>query len=64
MAKVTNEQGVPVSHEEALAALIALGMDAQYAEFVLAMEAGEVSGDVVAVLPESNAEDKDEIDIG
>lgn len=59
MAKITNEQGEPVSREEALAALIELGMDPQYAEFVLAMEAGEVSGDVVAVLKES--EDKPEV---
>lgn len=60
MAKITNEQGEPVSREEALAALIELGMDPQYAEFVLAMEAGEVSGDVVAVLQEDAEESTDE----
>jgi hypothetical protein len=56
MATVTRADGEAVSREEQLAALIALGMDALYAEFVLAMEAGEVSGDVVVVLEESESE--------
>lgn len=56
MAQVTREDGETVSREEQLAALIALGMDAIYAEFVLAMEAGEVSGDVVVILQESDEE--------
>ena len=64
MATVTNEQGEPVSREEVLAALIELGMEPLYAGFVLAMEAGEVQGDVVAVLNESTVEDEDGQDVG
>lgn len=56
MATVTRADGEAVSREEMLAALIALGMDAVYAEFVLAMEAGEVDGDVVVVLPGEDEE--------
>jgi len=52
VAKVIGADGEQPGHSDAVAALVALGMDEQYAEFVLAMEAGEVQGDVVAVLNE------------
>lgn len=59
MAKVTRADGEPPSRSEAVAALVALGMDAQYAAFVLAMDAGEVQGDVVVILSEGDDDPTD-----
>ena len=53
MATVTNNDGKPVSREEQIEALVAAGMSREYAEFVVALEAGEVDGEVIA-LEETN----------
>lgn len=49
MATVSNKQGQPVSREEQVATLVAAGITAEYARFIVALEAGETSGDVVAL---------------
>jgi len=49
MATITDNEGKPVSEREQIAALVSLGMSREQAQFLVALEAGRVSGDVVAM---------------
>lgn len=47
MASISDPGGNAVSREAQIAALVAAGMSEVYARFVVAVEAGDISGDVV-----------------
>ena len=49
MAKITDVDGVELTEKEQIAVMVALGMTESYARFVLAMQRGEIDGDVVMV---------------
>lgn len=47
MATVTDADGQPVSREQQIAALVASGMSEEYARFVVAVEQGDLPGDLL-----------------
>ena len=58
MATVTTVDGQPVDRTVQIEALVAGGMSREYAEFVVAMEAGEVDGDVITLEGEESDENR------
>ncbi len=57
MATITRDDGKEVSDKEKEAVLIKLGMTKEYANFVIAMEKGEIDGDVIAMSEEEIAKE-------
>lgn len=49
MATITDKDGNPVSEQEQIDVLIAMGISPEEARFLVALEAGHVGGDVVAI---------------
>lgn len=63
MATVTDEQGQAVSRETQIDALVASGIPREYAKFIVAVEAGEVSGDVVMLDEDGNEVKVERVDV-
>jgi hypothetical protein len=57
MATVTDADGQAVSRETQVAALVATGMPAEFAHFVVALEQGDVTGDVIELDDEGEEPD-------
>jgi hypothetical protein len=54
MAEIVAADGHKLTRDEQIEVLVTLGMTREYATFVIAMEAGEVDGDVVIVDEDGN----------
>lgn len=60
MAEITRQDGQELTEAERLRVLMGLGMSAEYARFVLAMQRGEVEGDLVEVGADEEIVEDDE----
>lgn len=54
MATVTTQEAQEVSREQAIAVLVASGISAEYAKFIVAVERGETAGDCIEVDEDGN----------
>ena len=63
MATVTDMQNQAVSRETQIDAMVASGIPREYARFIVAVEAGEVGGDVVMLDEDGNEVREERTDV-